>query len=165
MSKSQVIKLKTVGRVAALLLLLVALMGPWFFDSHPATEETCSAPLVWIGNGHCACLVSVVELLVSVGVGQSSLWLMCLIPMLPFLSTIFLILGRGRQTLWIFHLFAWGLTAVFSLFFYLLGIGSADILLRIWGAGFSSMLAVAMLAGEIWAGKRLPDRESRLIAA
>jgi hypothetical protein len=147
-------------RVAALALLLVGLMGPWFFDSHPATEETCPPPLVWVGNGLCACLDSVMELLVRVVAGESSLWLMCLIPMLPFLSTLMLILGRGRKALWVIHVIAWGLTALFSLFFYLLGIGSADILLRIWGAGFSSLLAVAVLAGEIWAGKRWPDWES-----
>ena len=35
----QIGKLKTVGRVASLILLLVTLMGPWFIDTHPALEE------------------------------------------------------------------------------------------------------------------------------
>ena len=58
-------KLKTVGRVASLVFLLVAMMGPWFADSHPATEESCSRPpapglrpLVWLGGGYCACLIT-----------------------------------------------------------------------------------------------------------
>jgi len=51
-------KLMTFGRVASLVLLLVAMMGHWFTDSHPATEETCSPPLVWPGNGYWSCLVS-----------------------------------------------------------------------------------------------------------
>jgi hypothetical protein len=153
-------KMKTVGRVAALALLLVGLMGPWFFDSHPATEETCLPPLVWRGDGLCACLDSVIEMLVRVVRGGNSVWLMCLIPALPFLSTPLLMLGRGRKAWWVIHIIAWGLTALFSLFFYLLGIGSGDIYLRIWGAGLSSLLAVAMLAGEIWSAKRWPVWES-----
>lgn len=156
--KSQVTKLKAVGRVAALLLLLAAMMGPWFIDSHPATEESCSAPLVWLGNGLCACLVSFAASWVPVSADQSSLWVMWLLPTLPFLSTMFLILCRSQHYLWIFHLFAWGLTAVFSLFFFFLVIWSSHFLLILWGAGFGGMLAVAMLAGEILTVKLLPER-------
>ena len=66
-------RLKTGGRVASLVLLLVATMGSWFADSHPATEETCSHPVVWLGNGHCACLVSLMAFMENVASGQSSL--------------------------------------------------------------------------------------------
>jgi hypothetical protein len=163
-SISRVRKLKAVGRAAALVLLLVAMMGPWFYDSHPATEESCSAPLVWLGNGHCACLVSLAAAFwVSVSPGQSSLWLMCLLPALPFLSTLFLILGRGQRYLWIFHLIAWGLAAAFSVFLFV-GSWSSNSALRLWGAGFGGMLAVVMLAGEMLAARLRPDRESRRIA-
>ena len=147
---SRVSILKTVSRVAALVLLLVAMMGPWFFDTHPATEESCSAPLVWLGGGHCACLVSLMAAFwVSVGSGQGSLlWLLCLPPALPFLSTLLLLLGRERRWLWAFHLAAWGLAAAFSL---LLFVGSwySHSALRLWGAGLCGVVAVVMLAGEI----------------
>ena len=153
--------LKTVGRAAALLLLLVAMMGPWFIDSHPATEESCSPPLVWLGNGLCACLVTFVGSWVPISADQSLLWVLWLLPMLPFLSTILLIVGRGQHYLWIFHLFAWGLTAVFSLFFFLRLMWSSHFLLILWGAGFGGMLAVAVLAGEIWSRKVLPGHFCR----
>ena len=52
------ISLKTAGRLAGLLLMVVAALEPWFVDTHPATEETCLPPLVWVGEGYCACLVS-----------------------------------------------------------------------------------------------------------
>jgi hypothetical protein len=107
---SRVSILKTVGRVAALVLLLVATMGPWFTDSRPATEESCSAPLVWLGSGHCACLVSLMAAFrEAVSPGQGSLLWLCLPPALPFLSTLLLLLGRERRCLWVFHLTAWGL--------------------------------------------------------
>lgn len=54
----QVNKLKTVGRAVSLAFLLATMMGPWFADSHPATEESCSRPLVWLGGGYCACLIA-----------------------------------------------------------------------------------------------------------
>jgi hypothetical protein len=164
-SRPQVTKWKAVGRVAALLLLLVAMTGPWLIDTHPATEESCSAPLVWLGDGQCACLVSFVASWAPISADQSPLWVMLLLPTLPFLSTMLLILGRGQRYLWIFHLFAWGLTAVFSLFIFILVIWSSHFLLSLWGAGTGGMLAVAVLAGEILTAKRLPDRPSRRVAA
>ncbi len=69
----RVSKLKTVGRVASLVFLLVAMMGPWFADSHPATEETCRPPLVWVGGGYCACLVSFMAAVQGFISGQHSL--------------------------------------------------------------------------------------------
>ncbi len=163
-SESQVTQLKAVGRVAALLLLLVTMMGPWLFDSHPATEETCSAPLVWLGDGYCACLVTYAGSWVPVRTDQSALWVMWLLPTLPFLTTLLLLPGRGRQSLWILHLFAWGLTAVFALFFFFLTMWASHLLLILWGSGLGGLLAVIMLAGEIWIVKHVPDRKSRRFA-
>jgi hypothetical protein len=141
--------LKTIFRLAAVVLLLVSMMGPWFYDSHPSTEESCSAPLVWLGSGHCACLVSLIAAFwASLVSGQGYLWLLCLLLALPFLSTMLLLLGRERRFLRNFHWTAWGLTAAFSLFLFV-GIWYSNRLLILWGAGLSSMVAVAMLAGEI----------------
>ena len=148
--------LRWLGRLAALVLLLVAMMGPWIIDSHPATEENCSAPLVYHGNGLCACLISLpAAFLQLVKPGQSiNLAFICLLPTLPFFSTVFLLLGKGQRRLWIFHLVAWGLTAALSLFLFF-GIWLDRVFL--WGAGLAGLLSVAMLTGELLAAKLHPD--------
>jgi len=153
-------KLKTVGRVASLVLLLVATMGPWFADSHPATEETCSHPLVWLGSGHCACLVSLMAAIgEAVKPGHSSLWLLCLPPALPFLSTLLLLLSGERRWLWVCHLAAWGLVAIYSLFLFV-GHWYSHPALMLWGAGLCGVVAVAILVGEILVGKSPTLNES-----
>ena len=145
----RVSKLKTIGRVASLVFLLVATMGPWFADSHPATEETCSHPLVWLGSGHCACLVSLMACVEDVTSGQSSLWwLLCLPPALPILSTLLLLLIGERRWLWVCHLTAWGLVAIYSLLLFV-GNWYSHRALILWGAGLCGVVAVAILVGEI----------------
>jgi len=139
--------------VAALVLLLVAMMGPWFTDSRPATEESCSAPLVWLGSGHCACLVSLMAAFrESFRPGQ----VLCLLLALPFLSTLLLLLGRERRYLWVSHLTAWGLAAAFSLSLFV-GSWYSHRALRLWGAGLCGVVAVAMLAGEMLVARLRPD--------
>ena len=141
--------LKTIGRVASLILLLVATMGPWFIDSHPATEESCSQPLVWLGNSHCACRVSLMAAIIeSVKSDHSLLWLLCLPTALPFLSTLLLLLGGERRYLWNFHLAAWVLVAIYSLFLFFRYWNLHPALIQ-WGAGLGGVVAVAILVGEI----------------
>jgi len=157
----RVSKLKTVGRVTALVFLLVVMMGPWFMDSHPATEETCSPPLVWLGGGYCACMVSFMAALrMGAWTGHSVLWLLCLPPALPFLSTLPLVLlGRERRWLWVCHLTAWGLVAVYSLFIHgFIWYWHRPLIL--WGAGFGGVVAVAILVGEILVGRSPTLNES-----
>ena len=111
---SQISKLKTIGRVAALLFLLVALMGPWFADSHPATEERCRPPHIWLGDGRCVCLESFMGSVKNTFAGQGSLGMLSLPPALPFLSTLLLLLMGERRWLWVCHLTAWGFIALYS---------------------------------------------------
>jgi hypothetical protein len=153
---SRIRKLEAVVRLAALAVLLVAMMGPWIIDSHPATEENCTAPLVYHGNGLCACLISLpAAFLQLVKPGQSTIMaLICLLPTLPFFSTAFLILGKGQRSLWIFHLVAWGLTSALSLLLFF-GIWLDRVFL--WGAGLGGLLSVAMLTGELLAARFHPD--------
>ena len=153
-------KLKTVGRVASLVLLLLATMGPWFAESHPATEESCPHPLVWLGSGHCACLLSLMAAIEqAVKPGNSSLWLLCLPPALPFLSTLLLLLSGERWWLWVCHLTAWGLVAIYSLFVFV-GHWYLHPVLMLWGAGLYGVVAVATLVGEILVGKSPTLNES-----
>jgi len=145
----QIGKLKTVGRVASLVLLLVTMMGPWFIDTHPATEYSCSPPLVWLDNGYCACFISfMAAFMLSFSPGHHMLWLVCLPPALPFLSTLLLLFSSTRRQLWVFHLTAWGLVAIFSLLMFI-GRWYSHPELIIWGAGLGGVVAVATLVGEI----------------
>jgi hypothetical protein len=155
----QVGKLKAINRVVSQVLLLVVMVGPWFADSHPATEETCTFPLVWLGNGYCACLVSFMALVKAVILGQSTLWLLCLPPMLPILSTLLLFLIGDRRWLWISHLIAWGLVAIYSLFLFF-GLWYSNNALILWGAGFCGLVALTVLAGEILAARSQKKNES-----
>ena len=145
----RVSRLKTIGRVASMVFLLAAMMGPWFADSHPATEETCPPPLVWLGGGYCACRISFTAFVEDIISGQSSLWPFCLPPALPILSTLLLFLIGERRWLWVCHLTAWGLAAVYSLLWFV-GVWYAHRgVLILWGAGLGGVVAVAILVWEI----------------
>ena len=143
-------RLKTVGRVASLVLLLATAIGPWFIDSHPATEATCAPPLVWQGNGYCACLVSLKATFEqAVKPGNSALWVLCLPPALPFLSTLLLLLIGERRWLWVSHLTAWGLLAFLSLLWFVLIWYVHRGVLILWGAGLGGVVAVAIVVAEM----------------
>ena len=164
---SRVSVLMTVGRVTALVLLLVAMVGPWTFDSHPDAEESCSAPLVWLGGGRCACLVSFMKAFeVTMKWGNHGLLWLLFLPLLPFLSALLLLFGRERPWKRVFHLLAWGLAAALSIsFLVLLWYEYRALSLRLWGIWLNAAVAAALLAGEILAAKQRPGREPRPTAA
>jgi len=153
----QVNKLKTIGRVVFLVFLLATTMGPWFADSHPATEESCSRPpvpglrpLVWLGDGYCACLITLKESVVEGALyGRDVMWLLCLPPALPVLSTLLLLLFGERRWLWVSHLTAWGLVAIYSLPWFVVIWFAHRGALILWGAGLGGVVAVAILVGEM----------------
>lgn len=149
----QVSKLKAVGRVVSVVFLLVATMGPWWADTHQATEETCPPPFVWLGCGCCARLVSLIAYMGEVISGLNLLRLLWLLPALPIISTLFLLLIGERKWMWLCHLAAWGLFAAYSLCFLFLleGLLLVDWLyttLVFWGAGLGGLVAVAILTWE-----------------
>ncbi|KPL78085.1 hypothetical protein ADN00_07875 [Ornatilinea apprima] len=144
----QVSKLKTFGRVALLVLLLATTMGPWFADSHPATEESCSRPLVWLGDGYCACLIPLKDY-VEGALGHDVMWLLCLPPALPVLSTLLLLLFGERQWLWICHLSAWGIAGIYAFLWFGGAWYAHRGVLILWGAGLGGVVAVALLIGEM----------------
>lgn len=146
---SRINELKTVGRVVFLLFLLATTLGPWFADSHPATEETCSPPLVWLGGGYCACLITfVTDIGYSIS-SENAVWLLFMPPALPALSTLLLILIGERWWLWVSHLIAWGLVAIYALLWFF-GIWYAHRgVLILWGAGLGGGVAVTVLVGEL----------------
>ncbi len=149
----QVNELKTIGRAIALVLLVGTTLGPWLTDSHPATVETCQAPLVWLGDGLCACLVSLVAALgQAIRPGQGTLLLFGLPPALPFATSLYHLTGGAGKFARSLHLAAWGLAVAFSLFLFV-GIWVSYPQIRLWGAGLCGLLSVAVLAGEILAAR------------
>lgn len=162
---SRIRVLKTAGRMAALILLLVALVGPWFFELiNVPSEYPCSAPNFRLEGDYCGSPMSVMWLLgaavsvpsrmvvelVSGGTVQSeprelAICLLLLL-MLPFLSTLLILLGGERRL--VFHLTALGLAAAFSIFWLAAG-WHGGVSLRLWGTWLYAGVAVATLAGEV----------------
>jgi len=119
-------KHKRVWRVAILVLLLVALMGPWAFDLIDVPSEyPCSAPFIRLegyfcgmplsGVGAYSWMVTASEGLLRGAVSlvdwvrgflDGLLWSLFL---LPFISTLLLILRGDRQRRQVFNVAAWGL--------------------------------------------------------
>jgi hypothetical protein len=153
------VSLKTAGRLAGLLLMVVAALGPWFIDTHPATEKTCSPPFVWVGEGYCACLVSLAASLgMAANLGESALLylIVCLPAALPFVSTLFLLLVGERRGVWAGHLAAWGLAGAWALIWFA-EISYSHPMIWLWGAGLCVVVAVATLAGEVVAARGKGD--------
>jgi hypothetical protein len=130
-------KHKNVWRVAVLVLLVVAIVGPWTFSADGVPPaEWCDAPLILLENGRCVRLVSGATILafmasaffqLSVGLvtgemvladrtGEFLLTFLFTVGMfllvLPFFSTLFQILGRGHRRMRVFHVITWGLATL-----------------------------------------------------
>lgn len=124
-------------RVIELVLLLVAIMGPWWFDviNVPA-QYVCSNPFVRLEGDFCGGPVPgswmpltatsgfvpmVMELLSGTMVFADRIRdifisLLFLLPVLPFISSLLMILGRHHRRRKVFHIIVLGLAVCFSLF-------------------------------------------------
>lgn len=130
---------RNVVRGALLILLLVAIVGPWTYSSDglpPA--EWCRDPNILLENGRCVRLVSGAEVLtfmtgaflsLNVQLVRGTLDLadrareffgvflfvvLLFLLVQPFFSTLLLIFGGGRPSRRMYHLAAWGLAAAIS---------------------------------------------------
>jgi len=159
---------KNVWRVAVLLLLSVAVMGPWTFDLiNVPSEYPCSAPFIRLENDFCGMprpgiwvfswmvggFINMVVRLVTGATVFTDLafeFLYSLLPLLlvlPFCSTLLLILGGDRRRRQVFHVAAWGLAAGVGL---LLGMSSFSRLLwALWGLWLYIGLAAGALILEV----------------
>jgi len=127
---------KRAWRVAILMLLLLAIIGPWAFDLiNVPSEYSCSAPFIRLKGDFCGApssgmwflMVGVVEFIhqvVRLVTGAATLAdlsrmplisLLALLPLLPFFSTLVLILLGDRPGQQVFHLAAWGLAVAWTL--------------------------------------------------
>lgn len=126
---------KNVWRAAALIVLVVAIMGPWTFEvvwvpSEP-TFAPCSNPYIRLDENFCGTPMSGRLLLgwmvsgfapatsgLVKGDYSFSEWardapvvLLTFLPVLPFFSTLLLILRGDRRPRRVFNIVAWGLAA------------------------------------------------------
>lgn len=145
-----------------MVLLLVAMAGPWTLDQHADEEDACPAPLVWLGDGRCACKVSLWTLIgVSVRWGNDPLAWLLLLPGLPLLSTILLLSKRHRGP-WLWHLVAWGLAFALSMVAVVASWRQHGVVaLKLWGAWLCLGVATAVLAGEIVGARLRRGREAK----
>jgi len=165
---------KNVGRMIALMLLPVAIMGPWIYQADGAPPAAwCHDPFILLENGRCVGPVSGATVLtfmagaflsMSVGLvtgttvlpdrtreflGVSLFTMFLFLLMLPFLTTLLLIRGRDSRRWRAFHLMAWGLAAVLSL----LPVAFDPVLRsgRFWGLWLYAGLAASALMLEVLA--------------
>ena len=167
---------KNVGRMAVLMLLLVAIMGPWTYTSDGVgPAEWCRDPNILLENDRCVRLVSGATVLtfmagaflsMSVGlvtgatvlpdrarefIGVFLFTVGIFLLVLPFFSTLLLIWGRDSRRLRVFHLMAWGLAAVLGLLLALLAVSGSGLYLELWGIWLYSGLAAGALILEVLA--------------
>ena len=124
---------KNVGRVAVLVVALVAIMGPWTFTDllHVPSEYSCSVPFIRFDDDFCGTPLPGIGILLglvtqfiyasaglvtgAMGLVEWAGWaLFSLFPfllVLPFFSTLLLILRGDRRGRQVFNVAAWGLAA------------------------------------------------------
>ena len=159
--------------MAILVLLLVAIMGPWgFFEPvNVPSEYPCSAPYIRLEGDKCGeptpiiwmfywfvsmpismvvGLVTGATVLTDFGIEFVYILLICLLLLtlvLPFFSTLLLILRGDRTRQQVFNVAAWGLAAGIGLLF---GLSSLPRLYWVlWGFWLYIGLAVSALVLEL----------------
>jgi hypothetical protein len=161
---------KNVWRVAVLVLLLVAIMGPWTFDliNVPA-KYPCSAPFIRLEGDFCGVPMPGIRLIgwmvggfvyTSAGLVTGAMgfieWarlflvsLFLFLLVLPFFSTLLSILRRDRRRRQVFNVVAWGLAAGIGL---LIGLSRYPKLYwGLWGIWLYIGLAASALILEVLA--------------
>lgn len=159
---------KRVWRVAVLVLLLVAMMGPWVFDLiFVPSEYSCSAPAIRLEGDYCGIpmsgawlLAAMTGLLINMVVGlvtgamvltdrvrEFLFSLLVLLLVLPFFSTLLLILRGDRRRQLVFHLAAWSFAVGLGLW---LGMsGHLKLFWVLWGIWLYVGLAASALILEV----------------
>ena len=167
---SWIYKHKRVWRVAILVLLLVAIMGPWTFDRiNVPSEYPCSTPNIRLEGDFCGTPMSGIWIFswmvggfinASVGFVTGAMgfteWtraflfsLRLFLLLLPFFSTLLLILGGGHRRRQMFQAGAWGLASGIGL---LIGISRYPKLFwALWGVWLYIGLAASALILEVLA--------------
>ena len=163
---------KRIWRAAILLLLLVALMGPWAFEQiNVPAQYPCSPPFIRLEGDFCGIPLSGMRIFfgmvggfISIVVGFVSgatilagrtgeflgmfLYLMLLFLLfLPFISTLRLMRGGDLRRSQVYQVAVWGLAAVFSGLI-LVTFSLSKLNWAIWGLWFYVGLAASALILE-----------------
>jgi hypothetical protein len=156
-------------RIALLVLLVVALCGPWTYTRDGVgalPPEQCRPPLILLENGRCVRLVSGMSML-TFGIGalislcaqlltgameigrmrEFLVVLYVLLPTLPIVSALFVFWRSESHRLRVAHAVTWGLAAGWSLL--LLLTTSRPALGHVWGAWVYVGVAASSLTLEL----------------
>jgi len=155
-----------VWRIAILVLLLVAFLGPWTFDRiYVPSEYTCSAPNIRLDGDFCGIPLSGIQVFFWLSSGLIAglvtgefvnserirefllISLILLLPLLPILSTLLLILRGDHPRRQVFTIISWALAIGMGLFW---GLNNYPKLFWIvWGIWLYIALAISALILEI----------------
>jgi hypothetical protein len=160
---------KRVWRVAVLVLLLMAIAGPWTLDLvFVPSGYSCSAPAIRLGGDYCGIPMSGIWVLAAMTGGlanmvvglvtgttvftgrvrEFSFSLLGLLLVLPFLSTLFMILRGDRRCQLAFHVVALSLAVGLGLL--LVGMsGYSNLSWVLWGIWLYVGLAASALILEL----------------
>lgn len=119
-------KSKSIIRAGVLLLIVLALLGPWMYDrvSVPA-EYTCDKPFIRLDSDFCGIPLSVIQFFNWFAIGF-------LFPfLLPFLTTAVLIWKVETHRLRTINLVAWALAFLLTLLLFYFQL--QDQAFRLWG--------------------------------
>lgn len=158
-------------RVVVLLLLILALLGPWAFDQINVPAEYDCSPFIRLDGDFCGMPMSGIRFfqlwvggffymlfeLISgkfMGQGQEFLVVLSILPVLPFFTTLLLLWRKDARQLQTAHLIAWTLALILTSLFFIAQIN--DSVAGLWGVWFYILLAVGAILIEYFAAKNNP---------
>jgi hypothetical protein len=166
---SSIIDIHRIVRLVVLLLLVVAVLGPWAYSSDGVPPpEWCAEPNILLTPERCVRLIPGTEILSLLGSffvalpamlfsrefsllerGRELLFVFLLtLLFLPLISTLSLFLTRTTRRLLVFDLAAWGLAAVPAV--YIAFFTTEQHPLQLWGVWLFVGLGAAMLLLGAW---------------
>lgn len=158
-------------RVVVLLLLILALLGPWAFDQINVPAEYDCSPFIRLNGDFCGMPMSGIRFfqlwvggffymlfeLISgkfMGQGQEFLVVLSILPVLPFFTTLLLLWRKDARQLQTAHLIAWTLALILTSLFFIAQIN--DSVAGLWGVWFYILLAVGAILIEYLAARNNP---------
>ena len=155
-------------RIALIVVMVVAFMGPWAFERiNVPAEYACSAPYIRLEGDFCGSPLLGIQLLTWISSGFISISfgllagefvlferireilisLLMFAPLLPIFSTLLLILRGDHPRRQVFTIIAWVLAIGGGLF---IGWTNSKLFWRVWGIWLYIVLATSALILEIF---------------
>ncbi len=162
----------SIFRAGALILFVVALLGPWTFDViYVPAEYECSAPFIRLNGDFCGIAMSGFQffwlwvggffyMIFTLITGALAGWTLellvglSILPLIPFFTTLFLLWKKDARRFRTIHLIAWVLALILALVFFIAQ-GNRPII-PLWGIWLYILLAVGAILIEYLASKNNP---------